>query len=101
MDVKLKLRYSSENEINRFLSYLRSHSHVIEIFTISGEWDLSIVIIAKDAIDLGKITKKIRFKFGNLITSWTEALTTDSLKFEYYDMSELMGYGPSKIKFNF
>lgn len=101
VDIKIKLRYTSEDEIRKFISYLRFHPRVSEIFSISGEWDFSIVILAKDAIDLGKITSEIRYKFGKIISSWTENLTTNSHKFEYYDMCKLMGYPPSKIKLNY
>lgn len=101
VDVKIKLQYTSENEIRDFVSYLRAHPRVSEIFSISGEWDFSIVIIAKDAIDLGRITDEIRYKFGKIISSWTENLTTNSYKFEYYDMCKLMGYPTSKIKLNY
>ena len=90
VDVKIKLQYSNEEEMNKFINYLKAHPRVIEIFSVSGEWDLSIVIIAKDAIDLGKITAEIRNKFGNLITSWNASLTINSHKFEEYNVSELL-----------
>jgi len=84
--------------VEGFTSYLRAHPRVAEIFSVSGEWDFSIVIIAKDPIDMGKITSEIRFKFGKMISSWTETLTTNSFKFEYYDMPKLMGFSSTKTK---
>jgi DNA-binding Lrp family transcriptional regulator len=101
VDIKIQLHYSSQNEYEQFLSYLKEHPRVSEIFSISGTWDLSIVIIAKDAIDLGNITREIRCKYGGIITSWVETLTTNSYKFEYYDMCKLLGYKRSKINFNY
>jgi len=101
VEVKIILQYKSKEKVDEFLDYLRNHERIAEIFSISGKWDLSIVIIAKDAIDLGKITDEIRFKFGDMIRSWIESLTTNSYKFEYYDMRKLLGHEPTKVKFNY
>ncbi|HDZ17490.1 hypothetical protein LCGC14_0712400 [marine sediment metagenome] len=101
VEVKISLKYKSEDNIREFIEFLRQHPRVVEIFSISGKWDFSIVIIAKDAIDLGKISSEIRIKFGEIIRSWTESLTTSSYKFEYYDMRKLMGHRPTRVKFNF
>lgn len=92
VDVKIRLQYSTEEEMGRFMSYLKSHQRVVEIFSVSGEWDLTIVIIAKDAIDLGRVTSGIRNRFGRLIANWNASLTVNSYKFEEYGMMELLGY---------
>lgn len=92
VDVKLKLQYSSEKELAELVRYLRQHPRVVEFFSVSGEWDMSIVIIAKDAIDLGKVTDEIRSRFGRQISSWNASLTVNSYKFEEYRMSELLGF---------
>ena len=101
VDVKLKLIYTSRKDVDHFISYLRAHPRVCEIFSISGDWDFSLVILAKDAIDLGKTTRDIRCKFGHIISAWTESLTTNSYKFEYYDVAELLGKPSSRIKPDF
>jgi Lrp/AsnC family transcriptional regulator, leucine-responsive regulatory protein len=101
VDVKIRLQYSSEKEVREFISYLEAHPRVSEVFSTSGDWDFSIVIIAQNALDLGNITSEIRYKFGKMITSWTETLTTNSHKFEYYDMCKLMGFPSSRVKLNF
>ena len=90
VDIKLKLQYSSEQELASFVKYLRAHPRVVEFFSVSGEWDFSLVIIARDAIDLGQVTAGIRNKFGRLISSWNASLTVDSYKFEEYKMRELV-----------
>ena len=92
VDIKIKLQYTTEEEMARLVKYLKSHPRVIEFFTVSGEWDLSIVIIARDALDLGKVTSEIRNRFGKNITSWNASLTVNSYKFEDYNMREIMGY---------
>ena len=95
VDVKIKLHNYTDQDIKRFIQYLKDDPHVAEIFSVSGEWDFSIVIIAKDAYDLGRVAKSIRNKFNNIIREWSESLTTCAHKFENYDMFKLMGY---KIK---
>jgi len=101
VEVKISLEYKSAKRVKEFILYLRKHPRIAEIFSISGKWDFSIVIIAKDAIDLGKISSEIRYKFGNMIRSWTESLTTNSYKFELYDMRKLMDYETTKVDFYF
>lgn len=90
VDVKVKLNYSERAEVKSFLNYLEAHPRVSEIFTVAGEYDLSIVIVARDALDLGVITNEIRYRFGNVIVAWNESLTINSLKFETYDMLALL-----------
>lgn len=90
VDVKIKLQYSTKEELEGFVSYLKTHPRVIELFSVSGEWDLTIVLIAKDAIDLGRLTEEIRSKFGKMIASWNASLTINSYKFEHYNMGRLV-----------
>lgn len=101
VEVKVRLQFSSKEKVEEILTYLRQHPRIVEIFAISGKWDFSLVIIAKDALDLGNITSEIRYRFGDMIRVWTESLTTNSYKFEYYDMCALMGHGPTNVKFDF
>lgn len=101
VEVKLSLRYRSTEQVKDFIIFLRKHPRVAEIFSLSGNWDFSIVLIAKDALDLGEITREIRTKFGDIIRTWTESLTTNSYKFEWYDMRKLLGYKPTTVEFYF
>jgi len=90
VDVKIKLHnLDKKEEYDKFISYLKEHPRVTECFSIAGEWDLSIVIIAKNAIDQGKITYEIRSKFGKIINSWSESLTITAHKFEDYNFKRL------------
>ena len=90
VDIKIKLHNCSEKDIKEFIEYLKENPRVAEIFSISGDWNFSIVIIAKDAIDLGKIAGGIRNRFSKIIDTWSESLTTCAYKFENYDMLKLM-----------
>jgi len=90
VDIKINLHNYSEKDIKEFIEYLKENPRVAEIFSISGDWNFSIVIIAKDAIDLGRITNEIRNKFSKIIDGWSESLTTNVYRFENYDMLKLM-----------
>ena len=91
VDIKIKLDNYSDYDIKRFINYLIKNQNVAEIFSVSGAWDFSIVVIAKDAIDLGRVTQSIRNEFNKIIAGWSESLTTCVYKFEVYDMLKLMG----------
>lgn|SRR3989344_2454928 len=90
VDVKIKLRNHTNDDTNKFIAYLRQHPRIVEIFQISGSWDFSIVMIAKNGEDLGALSSEIRSKFNTIITEWAESLTTFAHKFEEYDMLKLI-----------
>lgn len=90
VDIKVKLRNYSDQDIKSFVTYLMDHPRVVEIFSVAGEWDFSLVIIAKDGEDLAQLTDNIRNKFLSIIWSWAESLTTVAYKFEIYDMLKLV-----------
>ncbi len=92
VDVKVKLNNHSETEIKKFIEYLIKEPRVVELFEVSGEWDISLVILSKDANDLGNITLEIRNKFGKIINSWSESTTLKAYKFESYDLEKLKGF---------
>jgi len=92
VDIRIKLHNYNNQDIKRFIEYLRENPNIAEIFSFSGEWDFSIVILAKSAEDLGLISRSIRDKFSKIINTWSESLTTFTYKFENYDMLKLMGY---------
>jgi len=92
VDIKIKLHNYTEKDIKEFIQYLKENPRVAEIFSISGDWNFSIVVIAKDAIDLGRITGEIRNKFSKIIDSWYESLTTNVYRFENYDLLKLMEF---------
>ncbi len=92
VDIKIKLCNHSKREREEFIKYLQENLRVAEIFGVSGEWDLSVVVISKDASDLDDVISRIKKRFGNIITSWNESLTLKVYKFETYDMERLLGF---------
>ncbi len=91
VDVKVKLHNYKEKEMQEFIEYTTNHPRIPEVLSLSGEWDFTLVIIAKDHEELGELTGQIRKKFGNIISDWTESLTTIAYKFEKYDLLKLIG----------
>lgn len=89
VDVKIILNSHDNNTVNRLISYLQNNPRVVEIFRISGNWDLSIVIISKDSADYCQLVSQIKKEFGFLFSSWVESTTLDSYKFEKYDLVKL------------
>jgi Lrp/AsnC family transcriptional regulator len=91
VDVRIKLHNHNQKEVQEFISYLKENPFVIEVFTLSGEWNFSIVFIAKDFSDIAGISEDIRNRFSKIINDWSESLTTCVHKFEKYDMLKIMG----------
>lgn len=90
VEVKIKLQnLDKKEEFNKFISFLKEHPRITEVFGISGEWDLSMVFIAHDSIEQGRISQDIRIRFGKIINSWSESLTITAYKFEDYDFKRL------------
>ncbi len=92
IDIKIKLNNHSKQKVDKFIKYLLEHPRVAELFSVSGEWDLSVIIISKKLEDLEKITSDIKSKFGKIISLWSESTTLKAYKFEKYDILELMGH---------
>jgi len=92
VEAKIKLHNNTKKEYDEFIGYLKDNPFVAEIIITAGYWDLTVVIISKDALDLGRISGDIRNRFGKIINDWSESLTTLTHKFERYDMLKVMGY---------
>lgn len=90
VNVMIKLQNINEEKYSRFIDFLKKNDRVTEIFSVAGEYDLSIVIIARDAIDQDDVTKQIRHKFGDIIQSWSESLTTKCYKFEEHNSMDFL-----------
>lgn len=90
VEVKVKLRNCSHEEEQKFIDFLVAHPRVSQVIQISSAWDYTVVIIAKDSVDLGRVTSSIKGEFARHIADWSEALTKSVYKFENYDVVALM-----------
>jgi len=89
LEIKIKLHNNSEKETVDFIEYLKNSPYIVELISISGYADYTVVIIAKNSVEMGKLTSKIRMMFSKIIDQWNESLTTRVYKFEEYDMNKL------------
>jgi len=92
VNVKIKLKDHSKEKKGKFIKYLQENPRISEIFSMSGEEDLSIVVVSKDAADLNCTISDIKSKFGNIINSWNDSMTLKVYKFESYNMEKLLGF---------
>ncbi len=88
-DIKVKLKDANQKDMNTITSYLKAHPRVIELMQIMGDWDLTCVIISKDANDLATVTNDIRYRFNKFIADWRAVIILKELKFEEYNMNKL------------
>jgi DNA-binding Lrp family transcriptional regulator len=89
-NVQIKLSNVSDEELNRFIAYLRSHPNVTELISILGDYDITCVFIAKNTEQLETIYREVRHKFKDLIVDWHSVINLKIHKFEEYALSELM-----------
>lgn len=90
VEAKIVLHNYEKKEIKKFQEYLVEHPFIVEVIAVSGEWDYTIVFIAKNAIGIDEISSEIKNKFSKIIDKWSESLTTKVYKFEKYDMIKIM-----------
>jgi len=90
VDIKIRFKQAKNQRINEFIEYTMNHPRVAESLSVSGSWDFTLVVIAKDHVDLGKITNAMKKRFDDLIDSMVESTTTFAHKFEEYDMNKVV-----------
>lgn len=89
VDVKIKLHNVTEEELKGLINYLKTHQNCIELISISGEFDLTCVLIAKNSKELNEISYKIRQNFKGIIADWRTSINLEVHKFEWYDLIHL------------
>jgi len=58
---------SKHEKIKSFYNYLIKHNNIINVIFYSDKWDLKVVILAKDAVELDKILTDIDNKFSDIL----------------------------------
>jgi DNA-binding Lrp family transcriptional regulator len=86
-DIKIKLRNITEKQKEGLIEHLSNHSRVIELLSVMGDFDLTLVLIAENTDELDKISTEIRQKYSEMIADWRGVLVLKTHKFEYYDLS--------------
>jgi Lrp/AsnC family leucine-responsive transcriptional regulator len=83
-NVQIKLHNISEDEMNKFIGFLKSHKNVIELISVLGDYDITCVMVAKNTHELEKTSRYIRQEFRNVITDWKSVINLNVHKFEEY-----------------
>ncbi|MGM0609413.1 MAG: Lrp/AsnC family transcriptional regulator [Candidatus Muiribacteriota bacterium] len=92
VEVRIKLHNYTQKDMDEFIEFLKENPFVSEIFSLSGEWDFSIVIVSRNPKHMIEISNNIRETYGRIIRDWAETMTTRVYKFEEFDALKLMGY---------
>ncbi|HLD57513.1 MAG TPA: Lrp/AsnC family transcriptional regulator [archaeon] len=87
VDNKIKLHNITKVEREEFIQYLKNNRNVIDLLSIIGDYDLTCVIIAKNANDYEIISTEIRQVYNKLIADWTSMLILKPHKFEEYNFT--------------
>jgi Lrp/AsnC family leucine-responsive transcriptional regulator len=86
-NIQIKLHNISEEELEKFINYLKNCNNVIELISTLGNYDLTCVIIAKNTEELEKISREIRQKFRSIIADWKSVINLKVHKFEEYSLN--------------
>ena len=93
VEVRVKFSNHSKKEIDSLMEFLKDTIRVVEIFKMSGEWDMSFLVVAKDISDYENIVSQIQERFGENISSWSDSTTLKVYKFEKYDLVKMINCG--------
>ena len=86
-DIKIKLKNISEEQREKFISYLKNHPRCTELLAVMGDFDFTCVLIAKDSNELEKLSTEIRQKYKEIIDEWKGILILKTYKFEEYNLT--------------
>ncbi len=82
--IYLKLKDFNQKRLGEFIEYLTGNPRVIDVMSMAGDYDLYIVFLASDTVDLDNRKNEIRRKFSDLIGDWKEVLVTKVHMLEDY-----------------
>lgn len=80
----IKFHKMEKGRVDEFVSYLAANPRVIDAFSALGDYDFSIVFLAKDTIEADGIKTEIRQKFSDLIADWKDMIVAKIYKLEKY-----------------
>jgi len=86
-NIQIKLHNISEDQLNKFISYLKTHKNVTTLIQTLGHFDITCVLIAENTEELEIISRNIRQKFKDLIADWNSVINLKTHKFEEYNLS--------------
>jgi Lrp/AsnC family transcriptional regulator, leucine-responsive regulatory protein len=84
-DNKIKLSHMTNQDREKFISYLSGHPNCIELIAISGDYDFTCVLIAEDTMTFNELMFDIRERFNEIISEWKSSFNLQVYKFEKYN----------------
>jgi len=88
-NINVKLNDKDESVMVGFREYMYKNPRVINISTITGVYDLSFTIIAKDGNDYSDIRSNIRKKLSKIILEWKDNQVLKTFVNQKFDMEKL------------
>lgn len=82
--IYIKLMNVTKERYEEFINTMRRNPRIIDLMAMLGDYDIYIVLLAKDTIELDKMKIEIKQKFSDIIADWKEVLVTQIYKLEEY-----------------
>jgi Lrp/AsnC family transcriptional regulator, leucine-responsive regulatory protein len=82
--IYLKLKDLTEQHYNELIAHLKKDPRVIDLIAMIGDYDLYVVLLAKNAAELKQRKMKIRQRFSSIIADWNEVVVAEIYKLEEY-----------------
>ncbi|MCX6819277.1 MAG: Lrp/AsnC family transcriptional regulator [Candidatus Aenigmarchaeota archaeon] len=82
--IYIKLMNVTKERYDEFISTMKKNPRIIDLMSMLGDYDVYIVLLAKDTIELDKMKIEIKQKFSDIIADWKEVLVTQIYKLEEY-----------------
>jgi|SRR3989338_6989840 len=82
--IYVKLKNITKERLDAFFGDMKKNSRVIDLMSVLGDYDVYIVILAKNTEDMDAIKTEIKQKFTDIIDDWKEVLVTRLYKLEEY-----------------
>jgi Lrp/AsnC family leucine-responsive transcriptional regulator len=90
VNVQIKLQNISEEDLTKFMAFLKNHPNVVDLIQLLGDYDFTCVLIAKDTAEIEILSREIRHKFRNVIADWHSVINLKVHKFEEYAVDRLL-----------
>jgi len=86
--VNFRLKNYSKEETDKFIKFLKNCKRVTEIYELSGEYDLMIIVASKDVADFDNVMKEIRELFSGIIDCFkSNNLVKNTSNDKYIDLT--------------
>lgn len=82
--VRVKLNKITDARQNEFIAHLKKNKNVIDVFSIIGQYDLLLVVIAESSTEINKILFKMRHDFTDILSDWETNYIMEIYKLEEY-----------------